>query len=64
VNGLINLLVKGQLSTLSGAAGAYLIAHGNGAGFSASQIAGALFCLGSIALQIGENYLAKKGAAQ
>jgi hypothetical protein len=64
VNGLINLLVKGQLSTLSGAAGAYLVAQGDGAGFTAAQITGALFCIGSIALQIGENYLAKKGPQQ
>lgn len=64
MNGLINMLVKGQLSTLSGAAGTYLIAHGDGAGFSAQQITGALFCLGAVALQVGENYLSKKGPQQ
>ena len=59
---IVENLVKNQISTLAGAAGAYLAAHGDAAGYTPSQITGALFCLGAVGLQYAENHFAKAAA--
>ena len=55
-------LIKNQISTLAGAAGAYIAAHGDSAGYSTPQIVGAFFCVGAIVLQALENHFGKPAA--
>lgn len=51
-------LIKNQLSNVAASVAAGVLAHNAGAGYSQSQLIGALVCIGSVALQLGENYLA------